>query len=374
MAVPIFGQLTIQELNNNASPNWHQNRLGTKNLAYAENPRILYISQYNQQSTLRDPIQKVLQNLPTKKPASITFHTSLYSGSLTLPFRTDIFGNYDLIIFDTVAEDEMINGDPILVRQALEGAIRQIQKEKEKEKENTEILIIYSATLKMTSSYLEGENPPLIKECEKVAKHYKIPSINICREAAARLSKGQLNKENIKDPGVCTLLTAAALNRFFKPQLIKETDGDTGASYSTKRKRPAPFDENCTETPRSYSLKEADDLKGIQILKNNSTELEELFEDIDCENKLSTDVIDNSFSIIVKGNVLGLLIKTDQKPGQLAYQTNGNPSKTMLIDGKQGYPFRLLLFPLTQKKGDKQLSFTSFSKNIEIIAFLGNKN
>jgi len=121
-------------------------------------------------------------------------------GSLPHAFRVqqDLLdsGRLDLVFMETAVNDRVNGTDSLTQARALEGIVRHIKRVNPE----TQIIMMAFADEGKTADYDRGLTPVEIANQERVADHYRLPSINLGKEVWDRIRQGKLDwKRDIKD-------------------------------------------------------------------------------------------------------------------------------------------------------------------------------
>ena len=111
----------------------------------------------------------------------------LYRCSRGQPVFGEVICSGHLAILDFAADDR--NADLGVVRASLEGLVRQVTIYRA----THSTILVYTLTPEMLESYRAGKMPESIRVCEEIAEHYRIPSLNLARYAADRITKGEMS-------------------------------------------------------------------------------------------------------------------------------------------------------------------------------------
>ena len=101
-----------------------------------------------------------------------------------------------LAILDFAADDR--NADTEQVKTSLEGLVRQITRYRATHSR----ILVYTLTPEMLQAYRAGKTPAYIEASERIAEHYRVPSLNLARYAADKIIAGEISFEDFSADGV----------------------------------------------------------------------------------------------------------------------------------------------------------------------------
>lgn len=101
-----------------------------------------------------------------------------------------------LAILDFAADDR--GADLEQVKSAMEGLVRQVILYRPTHSQ----ILVYTLTPEMLADYQAGKTPAYIQTCEQIAEHYGIPSLNLARYAAQKITAGEISAAAFSTDGV----------------------------------------------------------------------------------------------------------------------------------------------------------------------------
>lgn len=119
------------------------------------------------------------------------------TGSTPGAFRltTDVFKNgkkIDLLFEEAAVNDSTNFRTPTEMLRGMEGIVRQAKRLNPQ----VDIVMMHFAEPDKSRDYRAGKTPVVIATHEKVAEHYRIPSINLAKEVTDRIDAGEFSWEN----------------------------------------------------------------------------------------------------------------------------------------------------------------------------------
>ena len=120
----------------------------------------------------------------------------LYRCSRGQPVFGEVICSGHLAILDFAGGDR--GTDLAIVKPSLEGLIRQITLYRATHSR----ILIYTLTPEMLADYKAGKTPAYIQACEQIADHYGVPSLNLAKYAADKITAGAISFEAFSADGV----------------------------------------------------------------------------------------------------------------------------------------------------------------------------
>lgn len=173
-------------------------------------------------------------------------------------WREHFAGPADLVFFESAVNDLHNSRTPNEQKRAYEGVIRGIKMENPK----ADIVCLQFAEPRFTASYQQGKIPEIIARHESIANYYAIPSINLAKEVAMRMSENQFSwNKDFRD------LHPSPFGQRLYFQTIKNfLDQQPLNKKRVARKLPKPMIKNPWEKGHFQKLETATDLKGFSIV------------------------------------------------------------------------------------------------------------
>jgi hypothetical protein len=142
-------------------------------------------------------------------------------------------GHFDLIFVEAAVNDALNRpGSSELWIRGMEGIVRHLRREHP----GSDIVMLHFADPGKIEAYDAGNVPPVIAAHEKVADRYGIPSVNLAREVAGCIRKGEFTwHEDFKD-----LHPSPFGHRFYAESIIRMLETGLGASPEKTRPEPLP--------------------------------------------------------------------------------------------------------------------------------------
>jgi len=314
--------IDLKQLNSSANPNWVQNREGIKALSQIEKKEIsiLLFSSHQSDAIKSGVIKGIQKALPSKKIA-LKIASTYNSGSITAPFSlpTLLKENFDLIIFNSAAEDSINSEKSLTVKRAVEGAIRTIKKQSP----NSAILMLYLSEIGMIDEYISGKTPIQIANHEKIANYYNIPTINICNELFNRITKKEIQKESgiFDNNKIASIIIENAITRYIKSSLTKSSDANTSATEDKKLQKP--LDWRCFDKIAILPISKADNRNEYSEIKESHVSGIELFGEKAPNSTISTTSYNGRFAYYLNGTLLGFWAYVGPNAGIIRCRIDG---------------------------------------------------
>jgi sialidase-1 len=185
------------------------------------------------------------------------------TGSTPGAFRLerDVFkrGPVDLL-FEEAAVNDSSNGRSNQEQtRAMEGIVRHARKLNP----NIDIVMMHFVDPSKMAEYNKGKIPAVIQNHEKVAKHYKLPSINLAREVTERIKQGEFtwakDFKNLHPSPFGHKLYCATIARCFDTAWADKHDKVTPYPL------PKRLDKHCYDSGRLLPPEKAKVLKGFKL-------------------------------------------------------------------------------------------------------------
>lgn len=157
-------------------------------------------------------------------------------------FERDVLsrGPVDLLVEEAAVNDEVNGASDVEQVRGMEGIVRHARLANP----NTDVLLLHFADPEKLEAIRRGETPAVIRNHERVADHYGVPSIDLAREVAARIDDGEFTWEkDFKDLHPAPFgqrLYARSIGRLFDVAWKGELPADAKV---TPHALPAPLDE-----------------------------------------------------------------------------------------------------------------------------------
>lgn len=137
----------------------------------------------------------------------------LYRCSHGQPVFGEVIASGHLAILDFAADDR--HADLRQSMRSLEGLVRQITRYRATHSR----ILVYTLTPEMLRAYQAGEVPAYVRESERIADHYGIPSLNLARHAAAKIIGGEIpfaafSRDGVNPTDAGAKIYAEAVARF----------------------------------------------------------------------------------------------------------------------------------------------------------------
>lgn len=176
----------------------------------------------------------------------------------------------------------------------------------------------------------EGQQPDVIMNHERVANHYRIPSINLAQEIAERMAAGEFTWEEFGGTHPSLYghkYYAATINSLFDTE-AKISATDTGKRHIIPEK---PLDAYCYENGEFIDISAAKNLKGFKYTANwsptdKTIETRNGFVNIPM---LEANKAGSSFSLDFTGKAIGIFCVAGPKAATLLYSIDGAPFKEL---------------------------------------------
>ncbi|WP_337040601.1 SGNH/GDSL hydrolase family protein [Emticicia sp. 17c] len=308
-------------------------------------------------------------------------------GSLPHAFRfeKDVLGKGtpDLLFVEAAVNDHTNETDSLTQIKALEGIVRHGKKVNPA----MDIVLMSFADPDKTSDYKQGKIPLEISNHEKVAAHYGLPSINLAKEVADRLSAKEFSWEHdFKD------LHPSPYGQELYYQSIKLLLNETYKNFLSKSKfvsaeqLPKSLDAKSFEAGRYISIKEAKLQNGWQMVEQwkptDGIGTREGF--VNCP-VLEATMPNSTLSLDFTGTAIGVGIISGPDTGEILYSIDKGPYQKMDLYTQWSHflylPwYKLFASDLTAKKHTITLKISA-SKNLKskgnacrIVYFLANNS
>lgn len=187
------------------------------------------------------------------------------TGSTPGAFRLerDVFknGRVDLL-FEEAAVNDSTNGrsDKEQMR-AMEGIVRHARKLNP----NIDIVIMHFVDPEKMRSYNQGKTPRVIQNHEKVAAHYKLPSINLAFEVTERINRNEFtwknDFKNLHPSPFGHALYSNTIARCFDAAWKQEAKSEKPTPYPL----PVKLNEFCYDSGKLVSPSKAIETKGFSL-------------------------------------------------------------------------------------------------------------
>lgn len=186
------------------------------------------------------------------------------TGSTPGAFRLecDVFRNGQVdLLFEEAAVNDSTNGrSDIEQTRAMEGIVRHARKLNP----NIDIVIMHFVDPDKMKSYNQGKTPRVIQNHEKVAAHYKVPSINLALEVTERINRKEFTWEkdfkNLHPSPFGHALYGKTIARCFDAAWKDKATAEKPTPYPL----PSKLDEYCYDTGKLLPPNKATLLHGFK--------------------------------------------------------------------------------------------------------------
>jgi lysophospholipase L1-like esterase len=240
------------------------------------------------------------------------------------------FGDYPLklVVLDFANNDRTL---PVpTVHAGMEGMVRQIRTKFP----GTDILILYTPSKAFVWDYREGRMPESIALQEKIADHYRIPSINLAKRVAEKIIAGELKEEDVflddlvvSDAG--DQLCFEAVKPLFMKSLATAKQSPAPETYTL----PEPLGAYPIDAPSTVSYETATLEPGWLGWQRSPIE--------SCLHVLQCEAPGPVLTLRFKGSVVGLSCVVGPDSGDLEYAIDGSSWKLKrCVTGQAGGAFK----------------------------------
>lgn len=190
------------------------------------------------------------------------------TGSTPAAFRLgrDVFknGRVDLL-FEEAAVNDSTNGRSHQEQvRAMEGVVRHARKLNP----NIDIVMMHFVDPSKMAEYNKGKVPAVIQNHEKVARHYKLPSIDLAREVTERINRGEFTWE--KD--FKGLHPAPFGHKIYSDTIARCFDAAWSERSTDQKPTPCPLlnklDDFCYDSGELLSPEKGKIIKGFELNPN----------------------------------------------------------------------------------------------------------
>jgi alpha-L-fucosidase len=307
-------------------------------------------------------------------------------GSLPHVFRLqqDVLdaGAVDLLFVETAVNDRVNGTDSITQVRALEGIVRHALRGRP----SMDIVMMAFADPDKTKDYDAGKTPVEVSNQERVAEHYRLPSINLAREVHDKMQHGEFSWEkDFKD-----LHPSPFGQQLYFDNIKGLLEAAFGAAGGLGRRAPvgsvSPLDKASLDNGSYYSVENARHADGWNLDKDwkpsDSAHTRPGFVHVPV---LSAVRPGAELSLPFSGTAAGIAIVSGPDAGIISYSIDNGPPKTIDLytqwSSKLHLPWYLLLGS-GLKDGEHVLHITvSGEKNerskgnaCRIVHFLINKS
>jgi sialidase-1 len=187
------------------------------------------------------------------------------TGSTPGAFRLtrDVFKNGPVdLLFEEASVNDLYNGrgDIEQVR-AMEGIVRHARRLNPK----IDVVIMHFADPRKMKEYNQGKTPRVVQNHEKVAKHYKVPSINLAWEVTERINRGEFTwKRDFRDLHPSPFgqkLYSSTIARCFDAAWPEKSATGKATAYPL----PTKIDKHCYDSGKLLPPEKAKALKGFKL-------------------------------------------------------------------------------------------------------------
>ena len=244
------------------------------------------------------------------------------TGSTPGSFRLvrDAFKNGKVdLLFEEAAVNDFYNGRSGKEQvRAMEGIVRHARKLNP----NIDIILMYFVDPEKIKTYNEGKIPDVIQNHEKVAVHYRLPSINMALEVTERINHNEFTWENdFNDlhpaPFGHTLYSNAIARLFDEAWLSRPAENSTITAHKDFEK----LDEYCYDAATLVSPDRADELDGFRLDPKwiNTVGGTTRPEFVDVPMLVAHNPGD-SFALSFRGSAIGLFVAAGPDAGIIEYR------------------------------------------------------
>ncbi|MCP4374610.1 MAG: SGNH/GDSL hydrolase family protein [bacterium] len=245
------------------------------------------------------------------------------TGSTPGAFRLarDVFKNGPVdLLFEEAAVNDLYNGrsDTEQVR-GMEGIVRHARKLNA----NIDIVIMHFVDPPKMADYNSGKTPQVIRNHEKVAAHYKVPSIDLAREVTERINRKEFAWKRFGG-----LHPAKFGHELYSKAIARMFDaawpGKTATGKITAHRQPEKLDKFCYDAGQLLKPNKAEKLKGFKhVPKWKNTvggRTRNGFVDVPM---LVASQPGDSFELSFKGSAIGLFVAAGPDAGIIEYRIDG---------------------------------------------------
>lgn len=280
----------------------------------------------------RDKVSKYLRERFPKN--TFTFITAGIPSLGSLPhafrFEQDVLnkGKADLLFVEAAVNDHTNETDSLTQIRALEGIVRHARKSNP----SMDIILMAFADPDKTADYQRGLIPLEIKNHELVANHYQLPSINLAKEVADRLTVKEFSWEfDFKD------LHPSPFGQEIYYQSIKYLLNESFKNFEAgnsvlliNSELPKPLETKNFEGGKYVNINEAKIQKGWQLIEkwhpSDGVGTREGF--VNCP-ILEASSPDATLSFTFTGNAVGIGLVSGPDAGEVLYSIDNGPYKSM---------------------------------------------
>ncbi len=246
------------------------------------------------------------------------------TGSTPGAFRLvrDVFKNGQVdLLFEEAAVNDLYNGrsDDEQIR-AMEGIVRHARTLNP----NIDIVIMHFVDPPKMADYNRGAIPAVIKNHERVAEHYHLPSINLALEVTERIKRGEFTwEDDFKDLHPSPFghkIYSSTIGRCFNAAWSKRTKTVKTTTYPL----PEKLDETCYDLGRLLMPQRAKALKGFKRVEKWTNTVgggtRPGFVDVQM---LVGQQPGDSFALDFKGTAVGLFVAAGPDAGIIEFRIDG---------------------------------------------------
>lgn len=233
----------------------------------------------------------------------------------------------DLLFVEAAVNDDTNRFDYVAQTRGMEGIVRHALATNP----TMDIVMLHFIYDPFIRLLQEGQQPDVILNHERVANHYRIPSINLAQEVAARMAAGEFDWNQFGGTHPHWFghkFYAASINRLFDGQWTGKVIHSTIQSHSL----PAlPLDTYCYDKGHFVDIRQAKKLKGWEVVTDWSPKMEkvETRDGFVHVPMLEAQRAAATLSLDFTGRAIGLFCVAGPKAAVLEYSVDGAPFKTV---------------------------------------------
>lgn len=241
-------------------------------------------------------------------------------------FESDVLahGDVDLLFIESAVNDLANQTPPLQQMRALEGIVRQARNARP----DMDIVLMAFADEPKLSDYASGRVPAEVGVHQKVAKHYKLPFINLSEEVYKRIEAKEFTwKEDFVDLHPSTFghqLYARTIRTMFEL-----SDPDKVPSRIRSYRMPAPIDRFSYAQGEYVSVDRAEHERGFRVdpswKPSDQARTRRRFVEMPM---LVSDEAGSSFEFSFEGNAVGIALVSGPDAGIIRYSIDGGQEQT----------------------------------------------